>query len=245
MTATTASPPGADQFTIGATPAATAANLQAALTTSITKLGATTLTAASAMAASNDFFNTDGTHPPQRVDGPPFDTATGLIDGTAANTVSWYIGEDGTTPARSTASAQIDPSISVNYGMRANEQALRLAVQNIAAFAATSYSASDPNAGDAYAALASRVGTGLAGGQGQQSITSIEAEIAGAQTAFSAAQTRHTQTTNTLTDLLQSIEGVSQDEVGTQILSLQTSLQASLQTTALLSKLSLVNFLSG
>jgi hypothetical protein len=46
-----------------------------------------------------------------------------------------------------------------------------------------------------------------------------------------------------LTDLLQNVEGVSQDDVGAQILSLQTSLQASLQTTALLSKMSLVNFL--
>jgi len=243
MTATTASPPGADQFTIGATPAATAANLQAALTTSIGKIGATTLTAASAMAASNDFFNTDSANPPQRVDGPPFDTATGLVDGTSANTVSWYTGEDSTTPARSTAGAQIDPSMSVNYGMRANEQALRLAVQNIAVFAATSYSASDPNAGDSYAALTSRVATALNGAPGQQSVTDIEAQLAGAQTAISAAQTRHSQTTNMLTDLLQNIEGVSQDEVGTQILSLQTSLQASLQTTALLSKLSLVNFL--
>jgi hypothetical protein len=43
--------------------------------------------------------------------------------------------------------------------------------------------------------------------------------------------------------LLQNVEGVSQDDVGAQILSLQTSLQASLQTTALLSKMSLVNFL--
>ena len=28
------------------------------------------------MAASNNFFNTDASHPPQRVNGPPFDTAT-------------------------------------------------------------------------------------------------------------------------------------------------------------------------
>jgi hypothetical protein len=46
-----------------------------------------------------------------------------------------------------------------------------------------------------------------------------------------------------LTDLLQSVEGVTPEEVGAQILSMQTSLQASLQTTAILSKLSLVNFL--
>ena len=32
----------------------------------------------------------DAANPPQRVDGPPFDTATALVDGTAGNTVSWY-----------------------------------------------------------------------------------------------------------------------------------------------------------
>jgi hypothetical protein len=39
------------------------------------------------------------------------------------------------------------------------------------------------------------------------------------------------------------VEGVTQEEVGAQILSLQTMLQASLQTTAMLSQMSLVNFL--
>ena len=46
-----------------------------------------------------------------------------------------------------------------------------------------------------------------------------------------------------LTDLLQKIETVPQEQVGAQILSLQTSLQASLQTTAMLSKLSLINYM--
>ena len=76
LTATTNSPPGADQFTIGATPAATAANLQGALTGAIGKLAATSLTAASAIAASNEFFDADANNPPQRVAGPPFETAT-------------------------------------------------------------------------------------------------------------------------------------------------------------------------
>lgn len=243
MTATTASPPGADQFTIGASPTDTAANLMNALSASVGKIADTSLTTASAMAAADNFFNTDSTHPPQRVDGPPFDTATALIDGTDANTVKWYTGEDGATPARSTASAQVDPSMTVSYGMRANEQALRLAVQNVAVFATATFSASDPNAAGNYQALTTRVVSALDGTQGQQKISDISAEIAGAQTSFQAAQTRHQQTSNVLTDLLQNIEGVSPEEVGAQLLSLQTSLQASLQTTAMLSQLSLVNFL--
>jgi hypothetical protein len=131
----------------------------------------------------------------------------------------------------------------VNYGIRANEEGLRNAIKNIAVFAAASFDASDPNAGAAYSALGTRVGTALDGAPGQQKISDISAQIAGAQQSFDAAKTRHTQTSNMLTDLLQNIEGVSQDDVGVQILSLQTSLQASLQTTALLSKMSLVNFL--
>ena len=72
LQATTSTTPGPNQFTIGATPAATAANLQAALTSAVGTLAHTALSAASAVTAANDFF----TNPPQRVSGPPFNTAT-------------------------------------------------------------------------------------------------------------------------------------------------------------------------
>jgi hypothetical protein len=91
--------------------------------------------------------------------------------------------------------------------------------------------------------MAGRVASGLVGQQGQQRVADIQAEVAASQNAFTAAKARHAQTSNVLTDLLQSIEGVSEEQVGAQILSLQTSLQASLQTTAMLSRISLVNFL--
>jgi flagellin-like hook-associated protein FlgL len=243
LTATTASPAGDGQFTIGANATDTAINFQAALDASIKKIGVTSLTAASAMAAADNFFNTDYDSPPQRVDGPPFDSATALIDGTAANTVQWYIGEDSATSARTTVNVRIDPALAVNYGIRANEQGLRIAVQNIAVFAAASFDPNDPHSSDAYTALGTRVGVALDGGQGQQKVVDINAEIASAQQAFAAAKTRHRQTSDMLTGLLQNVEGVSQEEVGAQILSLQTMLQASLQTTAMLSRMSLVNFL--
>jgi len=239
MKATASSPAGPDEFTIGVDGTATATNLMNALTASIGKIANTSLTTASGMAAANNFFD----NPPQRVSGPPFDSATTLVDGTDADTVKWYVGEDGATSARTTATARVDSSMTVNYGLRANEDALRAAVQNFAVFAAASFSPSDPNASDNYRALSLRVATALDGAQGQQKVPDISAEIAAAQTSFDAAKTRHAQTSNMLTDLLQNIEGVSQEQVGAQILSLQTSLQASLQTTAMLSKLSLVNFL--
>ena len=59
LTATSSATPGPGQFTIGATSADTAANLQAALTQALGTLADTELVAASAVAAGNDFFNTD------------------------------------------------------------------------------------------------------------------------------------------------------------------------------------------
>jgi flagellar hook-associated protein 3 FlgL len=239
LTATNAAPPGPNEFTIGPDAHSTAVNLQGALAGAVGKLAGTALSAASTVAAGNDFF---GGPPPMRVSGTPA-TATALVAGTATDTVSWYTGESGPGPARDTAIARVDPSLTVTYGMRANEPALRQIVQSIAVFAAQSYSATDPNAAGAYAALTQRVGTALQGTPGQQKITDIEADLAGAQTTATAAQERHQQSSKTLTDLLQSIENVPQEQVATELLALQTSLQASLQTTALLSKISLVNYL--
>lgn len=243
LMATTANPPGANQFLIGATPAATATNFQAALTSAVAKLADSSLVAASAIAASNDFFNVDATHPPQRVNGPPFNTATSLIAGTSANTVTWYTGEAGSGAARSTATARIDPSITISYGMRANEEALLAAVKNTAVFAAMKFSSTDPNGSAQYAAITQRLAVNLAPKQGAQSITQIEQEVANAQSMSQTAQNRHKQFSLTLTDFLQSIENVSPDQIGTQLMALQTNLQASLQTTAMLSKLNLINYL--
>jgi flagellar hook-associated protein 3 FlgL len=61
LTASSASPPPAGSFTIGATPTATAANLNTALNTAIGTMANTTLVAASAVAAGNDFFDPTAT----------------------------------------------------------------------------------------------------------------------------------------------------------------------------------------
>src|SRR5262249_55946792 len=175
LQATSSTTPGANQFSIGATPAATAANLQAALTTAVGQLAQTSLPAASAMAAANDFFG----NPPQRIAGSsPFNAATTMVAGPTANTVFWYTGENGPLPPRSTAVARIDPSLSVSYGLRANEQALRWLVQNAAVAAAMNYSASDPNAPGRYAPLNQRVNTALALPSNVQNIQDIQADLA-------------------------------------------------------------------
>ena len=140
------------------------------------KIGATSLQAASSVAASHDFFDVDVGHPPQRVSGSPY-TATSLTNGTAANTVTWYTGEMGTDPARGTAVAQIDDHLSVSYGVRANEQGIRSTIENIAVFAATTYSSSDPNASDRFSALNERLATALDNPPGQQKIEDIESDL--------------------------------------------------------------------
>jgi len=243
LTATTDSPPGANEFTIGATPTDTATNFKAALTTAIGTLGTSALTAASAVAASNNFFSADATNPPQRVAGsPPFYAATGMVAGTAANTVVWYTGETGTDPARSTATAGIDTSLSVSYGARANEDAIKTLVQNVATLAAVTITPTTPNGVGLSGALDPRLAVHL-GAPGTQSIADIETDLASAQTSLQAAKDRHQQASSTLNDFLQQIDGVSNEDVGAQLLTLQTRMQASMQVTSMLFQTSLVNFI--
>ena len=243
LTATASATPAAGQFTIGGSATATRINMQAALTQALCTLANTELVAASAIAAGNDFFNTDAANPPQRVAGPPFDSATALVDGTSTNTVFWYLGDDATDAPRSTAVARADQSVAVSYGVRSNEHALTVAVRSFAVFAAVTFSASDPNADGQYAALRQRVGAALVGTANEQKLADIQGELAGAQVALASAKDRHQQTNTTLQNLLQSVEGAPVEEVAAQILALQTSLQATLQTTAMLLQTNLLKYL--
>jgi flagellar hook-associated protein 3 FlgL len=243
LTATASATPGANEFSIGASAAATAANLQTALTASLGTFASTELAAASAIQAGNDFFDTDAANPPQRVDGPPFDTATAMIDGTDANTVAWYKGDNATDDPRTTALARADQSLTVAYGARADEHALRVAVQNLAVFAAAEFSGSDPNGQARYAALKQRIGAAMVGTANEQKVSDVSGSLAGAQVALQNAKDRHDQTNTTLQNLLQEVEGAPTEQVAAQILALQTSLQATLQTTAMLLQTSILKYL--
>ena len=116
-------------------------------------------------------------------------------------------------------------------------------MQNTATLAALPISASDPNAAQLSAALNQRLNTNLSGAPGDQTLTNIATDLASAQTAMKAAKDRHSQTSATLGDFLQQIQGVSNEQVGTELLALQTRMQASMQTTAMLFQTSLVNYL--
>jgi flagellar hook-associated protein 3 FlgL len=365
LTASSANPPPTGSFTVGATSTATAANLNAALTSSISTLANTSLVAASAVAAGDDFFGSIGTAtgsvtnnkattpapitgatllsgaagtnslatnfvagntitvngtpitfvtsgatgnqlnvtdsvqtllakidsitgtatpstvsggvmtlnndnganltvtssnsaafaslglgssvtatvPPLRVSGSPLGSATSLVSGTAANTVSWYTGNSGPGSARASATTRIDQSETVQYGMQANEQAIRSQLQAIAVFAAVTTSSTGTNSAAQVAALSERTSTNLTAQAGQQSIENIQSDLASAQTTMQAATARQTQTQSTLQNMIDTTETVSPDQVASEILSLQTALQASYQTTSMLSQLTLTKYL--
>jgi hypothetical protein len=92
-------------------------------------------------------------------------------------------------------------------------------------------------------ALSQRVAQNLALQPGQQTIEDIQTDLSTAQVTMKDAQSRQTQAQGTLQGIVDQAESVSSDQVASQILALQTSLQASYQTTAMLSQLTLTKYL--
>jgi hypothetical protein len=137
---------------------------------------------------------------------------------------------------------------SINGGvitLHTDKPPLSVTSSNAGAFAALGFSstvtATNPNA--RIAALSQRIGTNLTPQAGQQTISDIQTDFATAQTTMKDAQARQTQTQTALQNLISDTEGIDQNQVASEILQLQTNLQASYQTTAMLSQLSLVKFL--
>ncbi len=183
------------------------------------------------------------TQPPLRVSGSPLSSATSLVSGTPANTISWYTGEAGQGSARATATARVDQSVTVQYGARANEAAIRSQLQTLAVFAAVTTSTTNPNAAAQVSALSQRVAQNLARQPGQQTIEDIQSDFATAQMSMKNAASRQTQAQGMLQGIVDQAESVSPDQVATEILALQTNLQASYQTTSMLSQLTLTKYL--
>jgi hypothetical protein len=180
--------------------------------------------------------------PPLRVSGPPFSTATSLVNG-SADTVAWYTGNSSPSP-RASSTARIDSSITVQYGAQANEQAIRSQLEGVAVYAAVTESPTGANSGAQVAALSERTATNLTPQPGQQTISDIQTDFASAQTMMQAASARQTQTQTTLQNIVDQTETVSTEQVASQILALQATLSASYQTTSILSKLTLTDFLA-
>jgi flagellin-like hook-associated protein FlgL len=166
-----------------------------------------------------------------------------MRDGTTADTVFWYKGDDAAGDPRQTAIARIDDTITVAYGVRANEDGLRHVVQNAAVFASMSFSDADPDGEDRYFALALRVGASLDQQNGVKHIEAIQTDIAGSQLSANSAKERLADKKPVLQGIIDEIENITPEEVGVTLLTMSTRLQATLQTTAMLSNLSLLNYI--
>ncbi len=182
------------------------------------------------------------TQPPLRVGSSPANSATTLVNG-SANTVKWYLGNDGPGSPRSTAIARVDDAVTVQYGAQANEDAIRRQLQAIAVFGTFSTSPTGQYSGGQVAALSLRVTQALTQQPGQQRIEDIQTDIAMAQNTMNDATTRQTQAKAQLQTIIDQAESASPDQVASEILALQNALQASYQVTSNLAQLSLVKFL--
>jgi flagellar hook-associated protein 3 FlgL len=240
LTATTDDPPGEHEFLIGLDADETATNMRDLLEEEIQTAAARSLRAASAVAAGEDFFSST---PPQRVDGVPPETSTGLVAGTVTDTVSWYTGDPTTTDARSSVKSRIDTSMTIGYGARANEDGFTNTLKSIATYAAIVFDPADQDAMDFHAELASRTRTNLDAEPGEQSPETVAVEFGIAYNQLNSAQARHKSAVGIIQKTLTDTQNAVEADVAAQILTLQNRLQASYQVTANLSGLTLVNFL--
>ena len=182
------------------------------------------------------------TQPPLRVSGTPLGAATSLVNG-SSNTVAWYTGNSGPGSPRSTSTIAVDLAQKVQFGAQANEQAIRRSLQSIAVYAAVSAPATGTNSAAQIGALSDRIATSLTPQLGQQTYADIQTDFANAQSTMKDVQARQTQSKSALQAMIDNTESISPAEVASQILALQNALQASYQTTSMLSQLSLTKFL--
>ena len=242
LTAIAAGTPQEGEFVIGADENATAANFRDALVTEIQTLSQTALRIASAHQAATEFFEYDLANPPQRVDGPPFDTATALVDATAADTVFWYRGDTETTPVRESMIVKIDDGRTIGYAARADEAPIRESVKTLAVLVALDFPEADPLSQNAYGFATQRTSRNLAF-EGTESLADIRTQLGLKEWTLGTTRERHERTINLSQQLLARTENADANEVGARLLQLQNQLSASYEATAIVSRLSLVNFL--
>ncbi|MBV5265302.1 flagellin [Pinisolibacter aquiterrae] len=230
-------------FAIGATTDETAANIQAALQAQLETTAKTDLTAASAEAAANNFFDTAGGAAPMRVDGPPYDTATELVAGTEADTVMWYRGTNDAETPRADAHAEVEDGLTVNYGVRANEGAFTSQIKQLAVLSTIDVSGGTDTDQALFASVVERTKGPLEATTGSDSLQSVAAEIAGAQSTAKSANTRMTVANNTYQAAVDGALGIDETEVAVKMTTLQTQIEASYKASAILYKLTLTNYL--
>ncbi|MES0810990.1 flagellar protein [Roseibium sp. SCPC15] len=231
-------------FAIGADLEETAQNLRDALAAEIEKQAQTTLQAVSDEWASDEFFSTFNGEEPQRVDGPPFNTATALTGG-GSTTVAWYTGRNTTTDdPRTDKNAVVDSNLTVNYGVRANETPLAELVQSLATFVAADFSGGTQTDEEYYNALSANLRTILQPpGVDQSGIVDIATDVAITHRTVSLTSDRHVQMKSTYEGTIAEIEGVDKDQLAAEILQLQNNIEVSYRASSIVFNLSLSDYL--
>jgi len=251
LTAST-DPNDADSFQIGADADTTAANFAASLNLAIQKLAEGKMVTASAYEAANNFFFGQGEQAMRidvanRNDITQLQNATSLVAGNAADTVLWYKGATSTdsVEARRSVTARVGEGAVVSYGVEGNEKGLVNLVRALGTMAIQSFPSSDSTSTDRYNAMTDRNNRMLAdqASDRQGSIEMIAVELGLAKSTTGTVAERHTAHKAQLNNMLQDIEEAPTEVVAMEILALKTRLEASYQTTALLSQLALVNYL--
>lgn len=235
-------------FEIGATPADTAENFRNLLENKLRLMSDSALSSASSLQGAYEFFRTDSGSPPMRVNGASgggtMATATELMAGTTADTVEWYLGENGPEDPRTGAVSRIDRSQEVKYGMRANEDAFAWMFAKLSAFTLDDYSNGTIEDKERHSRMAEMIAQDFSSRPGNPLVESIHLDIIAAATQVQRAEIRHDTTKNQLSNLIDSIENVTQEEVAVKLLRTQTQLEATYTVTSRLSQMSLVNFLT-
>ncbi|MBV9078058.1 MAG: hypothetical protein JO048_11300 [Methylobacteriaceae bacterium] len=238
---------GADgAFAIGATPAATSANLTAALQTALQTFVTNTVPGASAAKAADDFFAARPGAPPPRVDtsGGSAAAATAIVSGTAANTVIWYQGDDGPpSAARGTNPARLGDNQTIGIGAQANEAPFRALLAGFAVLAVQDPAPATPPPDDQTLALLDRARTRLTGQTSGTAVRDLAGEFSLAKGTADAAAQQLSQAIKHVGDSQAAIENADPTEAASKLIQTQTRLQAAYQTTSTILRLSLVDYL--
>ncbi|WP_065754533.1 hypothetical protein [Bradyrhizobium paxllaeri] len=236
----TADPASTADFTIGATATATAQNLSDALRRALSVAAETTLAASSTVRAAQDFFagSTAVGLAPRRIDFSG--SAPAYAQTPSASTVIWYRGEASATDPRGSFAVRTGATSTVLMGARANEPEVRNILSGFAAIAISDGGTSAKPSADHWKALAERTTSLL---PQTTALEAISTDFSLAASSLSEAQARNRSARGILQSELDGIESVSPQDIVAKLLDLQNRLQASYQVTAMLSKLSLVNFL--
>ena len=249
----------ATSFALGANgdTAATASNLNAALTSAIAAAASGPLSVSSTATAASHFFTgsakggPSGTGVmPDRVQFDGSGTPTGYRPATAQDTVLWYQGENtftasGTqTAAIDTQSVQVSATSTIGTGARAIDPAVQNVLTGFATMAFGLPTTSDTSTRATYQAVIDTAGARLSSAAGSSGVQDTVTQLSIAAARLTTASTTNKSTQNTVQNTLDGIEQAPTEEVVAKLLDVQNRLQASYQITSTLSKLSLVNYIS-